>query len=1360
MKKAAILTAAVILISSFVYADGVVDFKQLPKAVQKTPVAFLTKVKTAPVIDAKLNDACWQAVEPLSPPRNTYTGLEPIEGTEFKVVYDRKNIYIAARLVENYKDRLLGKKQTKRDMYGGDNIEIFMGSDKNSKMYYQFICNVLHSSRYDGNSELGKKYDPEGWEFKIDKDSEKSFVTIEVKIPAADIERKDFIDGTSMKFNLCRTDYVSKPPFKYWPKGGRGIDYNQEISQWSITGGTNHAVDLYGDIFFGSKRQYEKLVKSLEVDVVLDREIYDGQDTFAQAVVKPVNEGAKARVQIEVFNKAKQIVLSDRKSFGDSDLTFLLPLKDFSAGDYKLSVTLVGTDGQVREKEVAFTKEIKAYERSIAKRGRIPLSLPERKTAAGLPWMVRTGIPFPKGSLWSKDNVRLLENGKEIPAQFDVRGNWSPKGSIRWLGLSFVAKMIDGMYNRYEVEFSEKIRKSGRYREQVTVSETRESITINTGPLQVQIDRKGYKGLSKVWLDKNRNRRFDKDEIAVEAGAEDAPYVEDKDGNIYLTSLSNAVDLYVEERGPAQAVVRAEGWFENKDKGKLCKYITYYEFFAGQKDVLVDHAVIVTFDTKKQRLKDVGFSVAAKGSGGFLGLDKKLIAVNRSKRAFAVQDRWNRGFVNTGVKTTGKLISPWADAGSSDLGVTLYGQYIAERFPKEFSIDKKKITYHLWPKDLGNTFTREEEVARNNVYKFFFAHEGPELNFNMPGPYFQAISDVNAKEKFDFSYTKAAADANAQGIAINEPMVIRFRDSAFDGEGAAEYAELFQKDPHAMASPEWMTGSGAFGPMVAADYQNYPELENFLNKTFLANCYAALRVNDEYGMWNFGDVHTYWYAHKNMAGLHRVWLSHHHGQTNIPWLLYAHFGEYKFLEWARINSHHTMNINIIHYADKRNPIPYHKPGNVYHVKGMLHWGGDAGAASHLAFVRYLQYKWCLTGSRRARDVGNLWVERVIEDNFDGAAGRDTVTFTGEGLEYYRNSRDPRLLAQIKHKVKPITAMPLDQQHAYNWSRTSFLSYHSMTGNRELLKKLKAPELVSQFRLFNNAAYLYLLEGDKSYLEKARFSDEECLGLFEIMRGYYSNKDDKIYDGYATNFPGGGWIAQCGQIESLFAMQAALKKAGMKVTVDKRSKRKDAVMTGRYTRAYPYPHSWWINQDGKASVTADCDCEEDKLSFLINDEEGKKVPGLAVKKSKKSCTVIPADKKGIYEIQISGKRKKKTRDHRAVHLNSKAAFVRLKKGKPYGIYKGTVLKLQKIPAAGLTIKSTSGDKHPSRLSLLDKNFNEIDFAAVWSRAPLPSGKQRTLTIPAKSRAVYLHSSMEITLVPSETIDVIPLEVVGK
>ncbi len=61
----------------------------------------------------------------------------------------------------------------------------------------------------------------------------------------------------------------------------------------------------------------------------------------------------------------------------------------------------------------------------------VELSVVERQGQARRGEPVTFAVPFPKGQLRSAEQVRLLRDGKEVPAQFRATGLWRPDVSIR-----------------------------------------------------------------------------------------------------------------------------------------------------------------------------------------------------------------------------------------------------------------------------------------------------------------------------------------------------------------------------------------------------------------------------------------------------------------------------------------------------------------------------------------------------------------------------------------------------------------------------------------------------------------------------------------------------------------------------------------------------------------------------------------------------------------------------------------------------------------------------------------------------------------------------------------------------------------
>lgn len=1141
---------------SFLQANFVTEFKPIFSKRSQQPIAFIQKTTQAPKIDGKLNDPCWKKATLLDPFRNTYTGIKADDQTEVYLCYDQDNIYIGILAHEPHLDRLLGRPQgKKKDVYSGDEMEIFIAPTGDLKTYYQFCVGPKHGQRYDGKTGMGKKYHAE-WDSKVVLNPDQKNYVMEFKIPAKAIEQKEIADQQLWQFNMARIDLVTRPPYSLWPKGNPGTDADEVNSQWSVTNGRNNIVSKFGRLYFGSQAEFYKHQKNIQLNLVLDKEIYDEFDPYAQVALQfPGIDDREIEFKIDLLSNEK-VLKSFKRIVSEFSYSHLIDLQDLQAGDYMIKASLPENGVQ---KSWSF-KKVKRHDISKIQKGYIPLNIPSMKNNLSS-WPMKTGIPFPKGVLWDKDNLRLLENGKEIPAQFSIRSKWSPNGSIRWIGCTF----ISNLNSKYELEYN--INKNqAQSKQPIVIKKGKEHLTIETGQLKCLLHEKVYQGISKAWMDKNKNGIFEDQEVVVNATNDSSPYVTDEHGTKFQTSNALPTSFEVIEAGPIHAVIKVTGWFTHQNQGKLCQYITYYEFFAGQTQVQVDHAVIMTHDTNKLNLKDIAFPLASLGDRGHLGVDKEVLNLDRNKVSYVIQDRWDHGFLQSSNKKEGQNIRPWVDSGTQQQGVTIIAKYVAERFPKQLTLDSKHITYHLWPRDIGNTFSEEEELSRKKIYQFLYAHEGPNLKFPLPKHHIKKLGEFANKENAYFNYIKQAVDANAQGVALNESFIIQFRAQPFQPEKTDLIAKTFKKLPHAMPLPKWIETTEVFGPMASIDPEHYPTLSNFLERNFLNRAQIGIKANQEYGVWNYADMHTYWRAGGNYAGLHRTWMSHHHGQTEIPWLLYAYSGNPKFLDWARVNSHHTMNINIIHYHNEKKLIPYHKKGNIYHVKGYLHWGGDTQAAGHLAFTNYLLWKWMLTGHYRSKDIADMWIERVVEDDPQGGQGREGITFLGEVTGHYQNNWDPRLLILMDSFAKAVFGAPLQSQHATNWHPSGHIRYHNLTGSSLAFKAMNDPVMLSDHKSFHYNAYFYTRTGDEKYLNNINTYKRGKRHLFELVRSIYLNPEDKLQDG--INRYSGGWINHCLLNVQLLFTQKAFKKAGRKIKLHPSLERYSEIQSGRYTRKYP------------------------------------------------------------------------------------------------------------------------------------------------------------------------------------------------
>ena len=70
---------------------------------------------------------------------------------------------------------------------------------------------------------------------------------------------------------------------------------------------------------------------------------------------------------------------------------------------------------------------------------------------------VNARVPFPQGALTRADEVRLLGDDDEIPAQFAAGSRW-PDGSVQWLAIDFNASIGPEETRSYRVEYGPGVR--------------------------------------------------------------------------------------------------------------------------------------------------------------------------------------------------------------------------------------------------------------------------------------------------------------------------------------------------------------------------------------------------------------------------------------------------------------------------------------------------------------------------------------------------------------------------------------------------------------------------------------------------------------------------------------------------------------------------------------------------------------------------------------------------------------------------------------------------------------------------------------------------------------------------------------
>ncbi|MCP4724784.1 MAG: carbohydrate binding family 9 domain-containing protein, partial [bacterium] len=159
------------------------------------------KITESPKIDGKLDDAVWdQAVF-----SGEFIQREPVEGepateiTEVAMIYDDKNLYVAARCFDSEPDKIIATEMRRDErMWNDDNFEVIIDTFNDKRNAFYFTTNPLAMRRDGKVSDEGRieNSDWDGvWMCKVSRDERGWFV--EMAIPWQTLR---FKEGDNIKW--------------------------------------------------------------------------------------------------------------------------------------------------------------------------------------------------------------------------------------------------------------------------------------------------------------------------------------------------------------------------------------------------------------------------------------------------------------------------------------------------------------------------------------------------------------------------------------------------------------------------------------------------------------------------------------------------------------------------------------------------------------------------------------------------------------------------------------------------------------------------------------------------------------------------------------------------------------------------------------------------------------------------------------------------------------------------------------------------------------------------------------------------------------------------------------------------------
>jgi hypothetical protein len=720
--------------------------------------------------------------------------------------------------------------------------------------------------------------------------------------------------------------------------------------------------------------------------------------------------------------------------------------------------------------------------------GRIPIILPRGVPSGAGAWPIHFGVPFPKGTLWQQDQVRLIDaGGTEIPVRTVVRSRWGhhPQSSIRWLGIDLQAAPAAAWWPDRKaiyatLEYGPRVKPSPAG-PSLTVSATSGGVGVDTGPLQFTVRRKGFNLFDTLALN-------GKPALAPTPGH--GPYLVDHEGSVYRAANDLDCDVSVEEQTGLRAVIRVEGWYVRDGAtgrvaravaptDRLCKFITRIEAYAGKPYVRVLHTWVLTYDSHSVRLRDVGISLPLAGASRAVfgqevgeplafGIEADgLRLVQHLPHAFGVESGKGKPLAE-GRHSDGWVLAETASAGR----IAISHRDTWQRFPKELEVLPDALKLHVWPAH-GRDHPEIDPLRHEEIHKLWFAHQGRELNLAQPWETFFAVARITDNPEMGVykgaGLALAGVHASALGTAITSDFMVHVGAGDTAAETMRRDATRFQVAPHALAAPEWTCASEALGWVHPYDPERFPVLEQTIQDA-MRGYWETGDAAGEYGMW----LYRVWHHNKYLGGgkweLYRLYNATHHYEAFMPWLFYARSGDPFYLTQGAANIRQLTDVQVIHYDNPDYPHEeFHSGqkrlvGSTKHTNGFNTWGGDHGVFSHHTCYNAMMQAYYLTGDLRLRDVLLAWQTTIVSDRAnpefarsdrslnvrEGGGARDNANALGELIDLYQMTWHPALLSLMA----PMLDAYLQPNGMSTWGQPlhNLLSYYR---SRQTAKQLLA-----------------------------------------------------------------------------------------------------------------------------------------------------------------------------------------------------------------------------------------------------------------------------------------------------------------
>jgi len=610
----------------------------------------------------------------------------------------------------------------------------------------------------------------------------------------------------------------------------------------------------------------------------------------------------------------------------------------------------------------------------------VVLSLSEPAGVARDGAHVRWGVPIPSGTVWPDDPLILVdETGDVLPTQSRATSLWDD-GSVRWVLLDAVASVGQGETVELVLRIADA---PSDLPNPLVVTETDESVTLDTGPLQVEIDGLTGAVLRRAWLDEamvldvgeagDRGpflRSQGVEYLGANLTADATPNPGDpidayrQWGDNNLTRPANRYDPFdlevvVEEQGPVHAVVRISGTHLAPDGSSNGTFIVRVHATRGSRQLRVDQTLIYT-GAEGAGVQSYGFRLPVTGNVDHVeGTPAGSDVTHTAWDAFSVDGQVSAGSaLGTASRSDGRV------------GQAVVLRDMAERFPKAIVLTPESLEVQLYP----------ASASPWDLQRYSYS------------------IDTNNGE------TGGVEDRGAQGLSTTDTWIWRPSLGTIDQDALADEARAIDAGPLTLRAPaHWVSDARVMGygdfAFDATASEPHARVDALLH--IVAD---FMRINQRrefgwFGIEDYGDIRglfdggnaSFTWSEQGRYG----WSANSGEPSNQLWVQYLRAPSRATLLDAEALARHTQDQSIVHYGDASSidATPWNGRNREFavgsqHRHGRQAWSGYAGFPqySHIAGVETWYY---LSGDERARDA------LYEASEFIGRYGPNTPSFTGE-----------------------------------------------------------------------------------------------------------------------------------------------------------------------------------------------------------------------------------------------------------------------------------------------------------------------------------------------------------------------------